>query len=142
MSRKQHIAAHFRARFLGALAEALLGSGSAAAAEEAASEAEQEAERVQSAWLRGRAELSVARVFRGLGGPRRIERARRAIERMAPLEGGARCYLAPTLEERAALSEIDGDKETSRSELREAHRLYTEMGATAHAERLARELGL
>ena len=65
-----------------------------------------------------------------------------AIERMAPLEGGVRCYLAPTLEERAALSEIDGDKETSRSELREAHRLYSEMGATAHAERLARELGL
>ena len=27
-------------------------------------------------------------------------------------------------------------------ELREAHRLYTEMGATGHAERLARELGL
>jgi len=27
-------------------------------------------------------------------------------------------------------------------ELREAHRLYTEMGATGHAERLAEELGL
>jgi hypothetical protein len=27
-------------------------------------------------------------------------------------------------------------------ELREAHRLYTEMDATGHAERLARELGL
>ncbi len=26
--------------------------------------------------------------------------------------------------------------------LREAHRLHTEMGATGHAERLARELGL
>jgi hypothetical protein len=27
-------------------------------------------------------------------------------------------------------------------ELREAHRLYTEMGATGHAQRLARELEL
>ena len=33
-----------------------------------------------------------------------------------------------------------GDDATQERELREAHRLYTEMGATGHAERLAREL--
>ncbi len=31
---------------------------------------------------------------------------------------------------------------TGSRELREAHRLYTEMGAVGHAERVGRELGL
>ncbi len=33
-----------------------------------------------------------------------------------------------------------GDAASRERHLREAHRLYTEMGATGHAERLAREL--
>jgi ATP/maltotriose-dependent transcriptional regulator MalT len=42
--------------------------------------------------------------------------------------------------ERARLARLSGDEATSQRELREAHRLYTEMGATGHAERLAEEL--
>jgi hypothetical protein len=33
-----------------------------------------------------------------------------------------------------------GRSSDAERELREAHRLYTEMGATGHAERVAREL--
>ena len=47
-----------------------------------------------------------------------------------------------TPEEHAALARLLGDEETYRDKLREAHRLYTEMGATGHAKRLAKELGL
>jgi hypothetical protein len=46
------------------------------------------------------------------------------------------------LVERAELSRLRGDGGASERDLREAHRLFTEMGATGHAERLARELGL
>ena len=43
---------------------------------------------------------------------------------------------------RAALARALQRPSDANRELREAHRLYTEMGATGHAERLARELGL
>jgi adenylate cyclase len=43
---------------------------------------------------------------------------------------------------RAELAYRRGDETTRERELREAHRLYLEMGATGHAERLARELEL
>jgi hypothetical protein len=39
------------------------------------------------------------------------------------------------------LARILRDDATADRELREAHRLYTEMGATGHAERIAAELG-
>jgi adenylate cyclase len=42
--------------------------------------------------------------------------------------------------ERAELARLSGDDEGREHELRDAHRLYTEMGATGHAERLAGEL--
>jgi len=43
---------------------------------------------------------------------------------------------------RTELAYRRGDETTHERELREAHRLFNEMGATCHAERLARELGL
>jgi len=45
-------------------------------------------------------------------------------------------------EERANLASLTGDDATHQRELREAHRLFAEMSATGHAERLAKELGL
>jgi hypothetical protein len=43
--------------------------------------------------------------------------------------------------ERAELARLIGDATTRVRELREAHRLFTAMGATGHAERLGAELG-
>jgi class 3 adenylate cyclase len=44
--------------------------------------------------------------------------------------------------ERAELAHLLGDEKARRRELREAHRLFVEMGAAGHAERVAGELGL
>jgi hypothetical protein len=41
---------------------------------------------------------------------------------------------------RAELAERLGDREAGHRHLREAHRLYVEMGATEHAERISRQL--
>ncbi len=43
------------------------------------------------------------------------------------------------VEELAELEHLRGDDAARTRELREALRLYTEMGATGHAERVARE---
>ena len=40
------------------------------------------------------------------------------------------------------LARLRGDEAARERALRNAHRLYTEMGATGHAERLAKELDL
>ena len=55
-------------------------------------------------------------------------------------ETGARAYEPFVYEERSNLARLTGDDATHQRELREAHRLFTEMGATGHAERLAKEL--
>ena len=67
-----------------------------------------------------------------------------ALDRAAELVGlsGARSREPLIHEELANLARLTGDDTTCQRELREAHRLFTEMGATGHAERLAKELGL
>ena len=53
----------------------------------------------------------------------------------------AHVYAPHLHEDRAALARRTGDDAASERELREAHRLFIEMGATGHVERLAREIG-
>jgi len=57
-------------------------------------------------------------------------------------ETGARCHEPFILVELAALAGLTGEQAARRGFLREAHRLFTEMGATARAEQVARELAL
>ena len=57
-------------------------------------------------------------------------------------EFGARVYRPQVCEQRAELARLRGDEAAGTRELREAHRLITEIGATGHAERIAKELGL
>src|SRR5262249_56332097 len=52
----------------------------------------------------------------------------------------ARIFTPQVHVERAALARVLGDEPTRQRELREAHRLFTEMGATARAEQGARQL--
>jgi hypothetical protein len=53
---------------------------------------------------------------------------------------GAKSY-APFLHvERAELARLTGDDTARERELREAHRLFTEIGAPVRAEQVAREL--
>ena len=62
----------------------------------------------------------------------------RASELIA--ETGGRSYEPQVRELRARLTQARGDATAASGELREAQRLYHEMGATGHAERVAREL--
>ena len=57
-------------------------------------------------------------------------------------ETGARCHEPFILVELAALAGLTGEQAARRGFLREAHRLFTEMGATPRAEQVARELAL
>jgi adenylate cyclase len=92
----------------------------------------------------GIAHLTLARVLLAAGDPGLHDEAQSTVESAEALchETGMRVDLPPLLEVRAALAERRGDPQEVRRRLREAHHLYTEMGATGHAERLAGELGL
>ncbi len=54
---------------------------------------------------------------------------------------GACAYAPQVLVERAPLAALRDDTAAARRWLREAHRLFTELGAVGHAERLSRDLG-
>jgi hypothetical protein len=88
------------------------------------------------------ARLALARALLATGNPDVYDEVEATVERAEALcnETGMRVYLPPLLELRAALAERRGDPQEGRRQLREAQRLYTEMGATGHAKRLAREL--
>ena len=53
---------------------------------------------------------------------------------------GARVYMPHVHETRARLAHGAGDEAAFERELRQAQRLFAKMGATGHAERVAREL--
>jgi class 3 adenylate cyclase/tetratricopeptide (TPR) repeat protein len=96
------------------------------------------------AWLRGaRVHLVRARTLRESEGPAARDEIEATLARADALirEKGARAWAPFVCEERARLAQCLGDAAAERH-LREAHRLYTEMGATGHAKRLAPELDL
>lgn len=81
-------------------------------------------------------------VARARGATARAEVEQLLEESAAYLEEtGTRAWVPLLHEARAELERACGDAAAAERELREAHRLYAEMGATGHAERLARELG-
>jgi class 3 adenylate cyclase len=127
-----------------ALARAWLGLGEESRARSAAAEALSSTQRSGAKVWEVEAHLTQARVLsqtQGASARAEIEsaltRARALIE-----EIGFRIREPWIPLERAELLRVLGDEVARQRELREAHRLFTEMGATGHAERLARELGL
>jgi tetratricopeptide (TPR) repeat protein len=84
--------------------------------------------------------IRALRETQGLQATREIDAA--LAEADAWLEmSGAKSY-APFLQvERAELALLRGDEASREHELREAHRLFTEIGAPIRAEQVARELG-
>ncbi len=76
------------------------------------------------------------------GAPAKNEVQRLLDESAALIDEHGILLFAPTLHERRAqLAGLLGDHAGCTDHLREAHHLYTEMGAVGHAERVARELG-
>jgi tetratricopeptide (TPR) repeat protein len=89
-----------------------------------------------------RAQLALSRALRSRDGAEAHEAIEAALERAAALveETGARTYPPFIHAERAALAALLGDEAGRLRELRAAHRVFVAIGATGHAERLAREL--
>lgn len=80
---------------------------------------------------------------------REVDEAGRIDDAMASLaaaerlieESGAESFRPQLYEERGRLAELAGDRALRDRQFAEAHRLYIAIGATGHAERLAKELG-
>src|SRR5262249_36946366 len=88
--------------------------------------------------------LTRARVFRKTEGVEAVEKIEATLaEAAAWLEmSGAKSYEPFLHVERAELARLTGDEATRERELREAHRLFTEIGAPIRAGEVAKELGL
>jgi class 3 adenylate cyclase/tetratricopeptide (TPR) repeat protein len=127
-----------------AVSRAWLGMGDERRARSAAEEAVSATRRAGARLLESMSQVSLARVLiRSEGASARSE-VEHALSRALELaqELGYRVLLPQIHEVRSDLMRALGDGTRRERELREAHRLYTEMGATGHADRLAKELGL
>jgi tetratricopeptide (TPR) repeat protein len=91
-----------------------------------------------------RAHLARARVLRQLDGAAAREEIAASLARAQALirDTEARAYAPFVEEERARLATLLGDAPGAQQHLREAHRLFTEVEATGHAERVAKDLQL
>jgi hypothetical protein len=90
------------------------------------------------------ARRTLARVLlaqEGATAARAIEEALDGAERLIE-QTGALSFRPLVLLERAALAHLVGDTAARQRALREAHRVFTAIGATGHAERLVPELGV
>jgi hypothetical protein len=90
-----------------------------------------------------RAQLTRARVLIAIDGVEAHRYIESALGRAEALlrTTGARSYEPQILVERARLAGLLSNSTHHRAHLAEAHRLFSEMGATGYAERLAREFG-
>jgi tetratricopeptide (TPR) repeat protein len=90
--------------------------------------------------IEARVELAFAMI--GLSEPGKLEDAESYLERseQAAEANGSLYHRAPFLECRAALERRRGDEPAALRQLRAAQQCYAEMGASGHAQRLAREL--
>jgi adenylate cyclase len=124
---------------LAALSEAHLGSGDAARARSTAEEAVRVAQRSETPIFELHAHLACARVLLALDGAAAKDAVEAALERALALmrSTGARSYEPQIYVERARLAGIVSDTATAQRWAREAHRLFTAMGATGHANRIA-----
>ncbi len=130
------------AEILSGLARSQLGLGELARARATAEEALRCAIARRTPGFEADAQLALAEARLALDGDAARPQIEAALQRCSELieQTGARIYTPQVHEQRAALAGLAGDGAEAERELREAHRLYTEMGATGHAERVAREL--
>jgi tetratricopeptide (TPR) repeat protein len=121
------------------LAEAKLGQGDPRAALELADEALADARQSGGRLFEMDALLTRARALLGSEGASCAAEVERTLAEASALidETEARCREPIVHEISAELARLRGDKATCERELGEAHRLFVEMGATGHAERIA-----
>jgi len=129
-------------RHLALLADAQLGCGLGSQARTSAQEAFELAQRQGLRDDECLARLALARALRATEGVAASGAIESQLDAAATIveETGAVAFAPFVLEERAALARLLGDEAGWERSLREAERLFAEMGTTARAERLAREL--
>ena len=143
VARERHVCREWEVYMLAPLARACRGAGDLQRALAAAREAVALSDaRGVSPWA-PIAHLELARALRAAAGAAAAGDIAHHLDRAMSFvqQTGARVFAPPIVEERARLAEICGDTAAASKELQRAHALYVEIGATGHAERLARELG-
>jgi tetratricopeptide (TPR) repeat protein len=135
-------ARHHLGRALTALARACLGAGRA---EDAAKAAERAVRSCRAAGMRSQecaARIALAKVQLAKEGAAARRKLREGLSRVEALvrETGARAQRPFAREVAAQLATLCGDPNAAERELREAQRLFTSMGAAAHAERVGADL--
>jgi ATP/maltotriose-dependent transcriptional regulator MalT len=142
LARSRRIALEHEAATLARLARAQVGNGKAQAARSTAEESVAlSCERGQRLWeLLG--QIALAEALVADQGAKARTAVEKALHRAAALveETGARVHTPQIAEARARLAKASGDAGAGERHLRDAHRLYTEIGATGHARRVAEEL--
>jgi class 3 adenylate cyclase/tetratricopeptide (TPR) repeat protein len=143
IARDTHANLCWEAGILARLAAAYVGRGELERARRAAEEALSVARHHGTKLWEHHAQLVLARVLmqtEGASAAAAIESTLSAAE--ASIEAiGATSYQPFVHVERAALARLAGDEAARERELREARRLFIEIGAAARAERLAKEVG-
>jgi adenylate cyclase len=142
IGRSRSIYQEHDAGILALLAIGYLGAGQVERARKTAEEAIRVARRGGARHYELEAQLHLARVLMASEGAAARPAIEESLARALGLVGetGAKGIEPQIIEARAELANLLGDEPSRERELREAHRLYTEMGATGHAERVAREL--
>ncbi len=131
-------------RILAGLAEAYLGRGETERARHLAEELLAPKQRSRALLVELQAQLVMARALLGAEGAKAGEAVRAAISEAVFLveKTGARAYAPEIHRVLSELAQVDDDDATRVRHLRQAQRLYREMAATGHAERIDRELSL
>jgi len=143
IGRERDVAQFAEPLTLALLARALTGQGEAERAVATAREALALAERAGTVEFEASARRTLAWALLRRDGAGARSEAEAQLERAEDIyeETGARGFLPLLHLERAELARACGDEAARERELREAHRLAIELGATGHARRLAAELG-
>jgi class 3 adenylate cyclase/tetratricopeptide (TPR) repeat protein len=142
--RTQRLGGDFAVKTLAALARAHLGAGDREQATEVSAEAIAVAKRQSQPVQECEATIVHARSLRELRGAQ----ARHTIETLLATalqlieQTGAERWRPHVHVERAELHRLSGDTAAAMRELTEAHRLFSEMGASGHSARIGRELAL
>jgi adenylate cyclase len=128
---------------LSLLAEARVGAGDLRSARAAAEEGVRCARERGQLYFEAMNHLARARILRCAQGADARDEIERSLDRALELveETNGRSLEPQIIEERARLAGLLGDSAACERGLRDAQRLYVEIGATGHAERLTEELG-
>ncbi len=142
IAREHRVGLCWEAEYRAVLAEAHLGLGDQQRARQLADEAIETAIRMQTRVYEARSRLARARILLALDGANARAEIESALDCATELvrATGAISYEPQILVERARLAELLGDRVGRTDLIREAHRLFTAIGATGRTERLTKEL--